>query len=99
MQEHGRDVTALRNDQIELKKVIAKLSDMKLKKLKSPMPGVIVELRVEEGQAVTPGQVLLILEAMKMQNEIKAEGEGTVKSIKVAEGDSVPAGGLLIDFA
>ena len=71
----------------------------KLKKLKSPMPGVIVELRVEEGQAVTPGQVLLILEAMKMQNEIKAEGEGTVKSIKVAEGDSVPAGGLLIDFA
>jgi biotin carboxyl carrier protein len=70
----------------------------RLKKLKSPMPGVIVELHVEPGQEVTKGQVLLILEAMKMQNEIRAEGDGTVKAVKVAVGDSVPAGGLLIDF-
>jgi len=71
----------------------------RLKQLKSPMPGVIIELCVEAGQEVTQGQVLLILEAMKMQNEIRAEGDGTVKSVKVSVGDSVPARGLLIDFA
>ncbi|MEZ6184622.1 MAG: biotin/lipoyl-containing protein [Planctomycetota bacterium] len=70
----------------------------KLKRVKSPMPGVVVEVRVEAGQTVEQGQVLLILEAMKMQNEIRAEGQGEVKQVAVAAGDSVAAGALLVQF-
>jgi len=70
----------------------------RLSRVKSPMPGVIVDVRVEIGLAVQKGQVLLILEAMKMQNEIRAEGEGKVKAIKVLPGATVSAGALLIEF-
>jgi len=70
----------------------------KLKRVKSPMPGVVVEVRVEPGAEVEQGQVLLILEAMKMQNEIRAEGQGVVKSVPVSAGDSVAAGALLVQF-
>lgn len=71
----------------------------KAKKVKSPMPGLILELRVEVGQEVKAGEVLLILEAMKMQNELRAEADGTVKAIKASVGASVAAGALLIEFA
>lgn len=64
----------------------------------SVMPGIVVEILVEEGQAVEEGQPLLILEAMKMQNEIRAEGQGTVKAVPVSAGDSVAAGALLVQF-
>ena len=57
----------------------------------SPMPGKIVKLVASEGQAVKAGDVLLILEAMKMQNEITADADGTVKSFNVAAGQSVKA--------
>lgn len=70
----------------------------RLSRLKSPMPGVIVEVRVAAGQEVEKGQVLLILEAMKMQNEIRAEGAGRVKLVKVAAGATVAAGALLLEF-
>ena len=67
--------------------------------LRSAMPGVIVEVRVSEGDRVEAGQVLLILEAMKMQNEIRAAASGLVASVHVSPTDTVPAGAKLIEFA
>ncbi|MEX1024772.1 MAG: biotin/lipoyl-containing protein [Planctomycetota bacterium] len=66
--------------------------------VKSVMPGVVVALMVKEGDAVTAEQPLLILEAMKMQNEILAPVDGLVKSIQVAEGQAVPGGQLLVSL-
>jgi biotin carboxyl carrier protein len=57
--------------------------------LKAPMPGLVVSVPVEEGQEITKGQVLLILESMKMQNELKAPRDGTVGRIRVKAGESV----------
>jgi biotin carboxyl carrier protein len=57
--------------------------------LKSPMPGMVVTIPVEEGQEIEQGQVLLILESMKMQNELKAPRSGTVGRIRVIPGESV----------
>ena len=57
--------------------------------LKAPMPGLVVAIPVEEGQQVRKGQVLLILESMKMQNELKSPRDGTVNRIKVRAGESV----------
>ena len=62
----------------------------------APMPGKIVNVLVSEGQKVNSGDVLLILEAMKMQNEIAATQAGTVKAINVAAGQSVKAGDPLV---
>ena len=57
----------------------------------SPMPGKVIKLVAAEGAAVKAGDVLLILEAMKMQNEITADADGTVKKFNVAAGQSVKA--------
>ena len=57
--------------------------------LKAPMPGLVVSVVVEEGQEVKEGDVLLILESMKMQNELKSPKDGVVGKIQVADGDSV----------
>lgn len=62
----------------------------------APMPALVVKLEVEVGQYVTPGQGLLILEAMKMENEIKAHFAGCVKSIHVQQGKAVEKGELLM---
>lgn len=64
--------------------------------LKSPMPGLIVSLLVSEGQTVTAGQTVVILESMKMQNELKAPREGVVQRISVTAGQSVEQNKLLI---
>jgi biotin carboxyl carrier protein len=70
----------------------------KANNVKAPMPGLIVDLRVKEGDKVRPGDALLILEAMKMENMIKASAESIVKSVKVAKGDSVEKNQILIEF-
>lgn len=57
--------------------------------LKAPMPGLVVAILVEEGQPVKKGQVMLILESMKMQNELKAPRDGTIGRIRVKAGESV----------
>ncbi len=62
------------------------------------MPGTILDIRVNVGDSVTKGQTLLILEAMKMENEIMAPGDGVVKEIKIVKGASVNAGDILIVF-
>lgn len=64
-------------------------------KVNAPMPGKIVGTKVSVGQAVKRGDVLLILEAMKMENEIVAPEDGTVASINVSVGDMVESNALL----
>ncbi|HOS69997.1 MAG TPA: biotin/lipoyl-binding protein [Bacillota bacterium] len=62
----------------------------------SPMPGTILAVNVKVGEAVKKGQVLCILEAMKMENEIMAAGDAVVASIEVNAGDAVNTGQVLI---
>lgn len=67
--------------------------------LPSPLTGTVFKLKVREGQAVNSGEVVLILEAMKMEAEVRAAGAGTVVSIPVHEGDAVQAGDALLYIA
>jgi biotin carboxyl carrier protein len=62
----------------------------------SPLPGVILEVSVKEGDSVKRGQKLMILEAMKMENVIEASADGKIVSIKANKGDSVLEGAPLI---
>jgi biotin carboxyl carrier protein len=71
----------------------------KVKELKSPMPGKIVAILVNEGDEVKPRQPLLILEAMKMENALQAISEGKVEKIMVEKGTSVNKSDILIKFA
>ncbi len=68
-------------------------------KVNSPLPGVIIEVSVKEGQAVKAGQKLAVLEAMKMENEIPAPKDGTVTAIHVSKGDSVLEGAPIVSIA
>ena len=65
----------------------------------SPMPGLVVSIAVEPGQAIKSGQTVAIVEAMKMQNIIRAERDGTVKAVGPKPGDSVAADEMLVEFA
>ena len=64
--------------------------------VEAPMPGKILKISVAVGASVSSGDVLLILEAMKMENEISAPAGGTVREIRAREGDSVNTGDVLI---
>jgi biotin carboxyl carrier protein len=57
--------------------------------LRAPMPGLVISVPVSEGQPVKRGDVLLVLESMKMQNELKSPRDGTVSRLRVQQGDSV----------
>ena len=64
--------------------------------VRSPLPGVIISIDVKEGQAVKKGQKVAVLEAMKMENDIQADADGTVTAILVQKGDSVLEGADII---
>jgi len=64
--------------------------------LRSPMPGLVISLPVSEGQEVKKGDVLLILESMKMQNELKSPREGILSRVKVKPGDNVEQRQILL---
>ena len=64
--------------------------------VKAPLPGTIIDIKVSIGQQVNVGDTVIVLEAMKMQNNIEAESAGTVKAINVTKGDSVMEGAVLL---
>lgn len=70
----------------------------KVSEVKSPMPGLVLSIKVEVGASVEKDQPLMVLEAMKMENVIAAPGEGVVKSIEVGEQDKVDKNQVLIRF-
>ena len=70
----------------------------KINSIKAPMPGLIINLKVQVGDVVKVGDQILILEAMKMENILKSAGEGTVKNVKVKKGDRVEKGQVLVEF-
>jgi biotin carboxyl carrier protein len=65
----------------------------------APIPGNVLQVLVEAGQVVAAGQVVCILEAMKMENEIAAPASGTVESVRVQPGEAVGAGAVLLSVA
>ena len=73
-------------------------STKKVNDIKAPMPGLILEINVKEGQDVKEDDPLLILEAMKMENVINSPREGVIKSIAVEQGNTVEKNALLIEF-
>ncbi len=76
----------------------AKVETRKEKKLKSPMPGLVTAIEVKEGDLVVAGQGVIIVEAMKMENELKVKFDGKVKKIKVKEHQAVDKDEVLIEF-
>ena len=70
----------------------------KLKEIKAPMPGLVLNVLVSEGQEVAEGDVIVILEAMKMENVIKSSTGARVKSIRVNKGDTIDKGGVMVTF-
>ena len=66
--------------------------------LKAPMPGLVVRVQVQPGDKVAAGAPLVVLEAMKMENELKAGAPGIVKSVRVAPGEAVEKGQVLVEF-
>ena len=67
--------------------------------VKAPLPGTITDIRVQVGQQVSAGDIVLVLEAMKMQNNIEAEASGKISAIMVKQGDSVMEGTVLLTIA
>jgi pyruvate carboxylase subunit B len=66
--------------------------------LRAPMPGMIVRVQVSEGDIVQAGQGLVVMEAMKMENELRATSTGTIKRVLVAPGTAVEKGALLLEM-
>ncbi len=71
----------------------------KVNEIKAPMPGLVLEIKVQVGDELSKGDPVLILEAMKMENMIKAPGEGIVKSIEVKTGEAVEKNQVMIHLA
>jgi biotin carboxyl carrier protein/biotin carboxylase (EC 6.3.4.14) len=69
------------------------------KQVISPMPGLVVSMEVAVGQDVKAGQTICVIEAMKMQNILRAERDGKVKTLSARAGDSVAADQVLVEFA
>ena len=69
------------------------------KKLLCPMPGLVKSIAVAEGQEVKAGETLAVVEAMKMENVLRAERDGTVKKIYAAPGDSLAVDAVILEFA
>ena len=67
--------------------------------LKAPMPGLVVRVDVEPGQAVVEGQGVLVLEAMKMENELRASAAATVVTVRVTPGAAVEKGDVLVEYS
>lgn len=73
-------------------------SSKKIKEMKSPMPGLVVDVRVKDGDEIKKGDVLVVLQAMKMENILKCPADATVKKIHVKKDDTVEKNQLLVSF-
>jgi len=85
-------------DQLVSRMGLSKVSAQKVNEIKAPMPGLVLEVSVGEGDVIRKGDKVLILEAMKMENVLKAPGDGVVKTIRVERGSAVVKGQLLIEL-
>ena len=74
------------------------VTSQKINSINAPMPGLIIDVMVEEGQEISVGTPLLVLSAMKMENIVLSQGEGIVKSIAVQKDDAVEKGQLIIEM-
>lgn len=74
------------------------MTKVEIKELKSPMPGLVIKIDIKPGDSVAKGDPLMILEAMKMENQIKSKGDGVIAEILVNEGQAVEKNELLIRF-
>ncbi len=88
--EEGKDKNKYKK---EIKKTFSTSSE---KTISAPMPGKVIEIKVEKGSKINNGDVVLILEAMKMEQEIKSDIEGIVEEISVKEGEAVKKEQILI---
>jgi biotin carboxyl carrier protein len=98
---NGSQYTVNLKDKLDLmleKMGITNAGSNKPNNLKAPMPGLIVELKIQVGDTVKTGDPLLILEAMKMENVLKSPADGIVKNVRVKKGDSVERGHTLVEF-
>ena len=96
---HAFTVTLKDKMELLLEKMgIQHTSSKSINHLAAPMPGLILEINVNEGDKIKKGDALLVLEAMKMENVLKSQGEGVVKSLKVKKGESVEKNQVLIQF-
>lgn len=91
-----RDSTSQEDDVIAQPVQQSKSTSESAYKVKSPLPGLVLGIKVKEGQLIKEGQVVAVIEAMKMENDIEAERGGIVKSVKVEKGDSVLEGTTLL---
>ncbi len=99
---NSHDFTVVLKDRYDLlleKLGMQKSGHQKAGHIKAPMPGLVKEILTKKGQEIKAGDSLLILEAMKMENILKAEGEGIVSRIAVVAGDAVEKNQLLIEMA
>jgi propionyl-CoA carboxylase alpha chain len=69
------------------------------KMLLCPMPGLVVSINVKEGQEIKAGEALAVVEAMKMENVLTAQADGTIKKINAAKGDSLAVDEVILEFA
>ncbi|MDG2041973.1 MAG: acetyl-CoA carboxylase biotin carboxyl carrier protein subunit [Bacteroidia bacterium] len=97
---NGRVIsTQLQNKLADLlKKMGMDNNKKKLKDLKAPMPGLVLEIMVKEGEEVTEGQELIVLEAMKMENAIKSPQDGKIKKIAIKNQDKIDKNHTLLSF-
>ena len=85
-------------DQQVKKMGLLAVSAQKLNSIKAPMPGLIIDVMVKEGQVIKEGTPLLVLSAMKMENIILSQGDGIIKSITIAIDDAVEKGQVIIEM-
>jgi len=85
-------------DRVQTSKEDAKIKSKVGKLVKAPLPGTIFKLNVKIGDEVAAGQTLLIMEAMKMENNIQSQVDGKVKSIMIKEGDAVLQDDILLEL-
>jgi len=74
-------------------------SSLKVKEMKAPMPGLVVDVRVKEGDVVKKGDALIVLQAMKMENILKSSADATIRKIHVEKENTIEKNQLLISFS